>query len=82
VHGNCQGISLGYLLLKLITATEQFTLGFFFLVNNTEGSDIFIETPVTTGDWLNLAQVTVVWILYLLLSVSLYPQPPWRGKFS
>ncbi|KAF9888963.1 hypothetical protein FE257_008133 [Aspergillus nanangensis] len=69
LHGNCQGISLGYLLLNLISATEQFTIGFFLLVNNTGGSDFFNETPLTTGDWLNLAQLTLVWVLQLLLFI-------------
>ncbi|KAJ5380631.1 uncharacterized protein N7496_003059 [Penicillium cataractarum] len=69
VHRDCQGISLGNLLLTLITATEQLTLGFFFLVNNTQESDFFIENPPTTGDWLNLAQFTLVWALQLLLFI-------------
>jgi hypothetical protein len=67
VRKDCQGISLGYLLLNLISATEQFTLEFFILVNNTEQADFLIETPPTTGDWLNLAQFTIVWALHLLL---------------
>lgn len=62
MDGNCQGISLGYLLLNLISATEQFTIGFYILVNFTGGTDIFVETPLTTGDWLNLAQLTLVWV--------------------
>ncbi|KAJ5657872.1 uncharacterized protein N7484_001521 [Penicillium longicatenatum] len=69
VRGNGQGISLGYLLLNLISATEQFTIGFFLLVNHEGGTDIFIQTPKTTGDWLNLAQLTVVWVLHLLLFI-------------
>ncbi|KAJ6110195.1 hypothetical protein N7486_002430 [Penicillium sp. IBT 16267x] len=69
VHGNCQGISLGYLLLNLISATEQFTIGFFILVNHKGGTDLFVETPVTAGDWLNLAQLTLVWVLHLLSQV-------------
>ncbi|KAJ5313319.1 uncharacterized protein N7443_000203 [Penicillium atrosanguineum] len=59
VHGNCQGISLGYLLLNLISAPEHFTTGFFILVNHKGGTDLFVETPLTTGDWLNLAQLTL-----------------------
>ncbi|KAJ5886117.1 uncharacterized protein N7473_008791 [Penicillium subrubescens] len=69
VRKDCQGISLGYLLLNLISATEQFTLEFFILVNNTEQADFLIETPPTTGDWLNLAQFTIVWALHLLLFI-------------
>ncbi|KAJ5986967.1 hypothetical protein N7451_011332 [Penicillium sp. IBT 35674x] len=69
VHGDCQGISLGYLLLNLISATEQFTMGFFILVNHEGGTDLFVETPVTTGDWLNLTQLTLVWVMHLLLFI-------------
>ncbi|KAJ5533118.1 hypothetical protein N7494_009670 [Penicillium frequentans] len=76
VHGNCQGISLSYLLLNLISATEQFTIGFFILVNHKGGTDLFVETPITTGDWLNLAQLTLVWALHLLLFILCLWFPP------
>jgi hypothetical protein len=67
VREDFQGISLGYQLLNLISVTERSTLEFFFLVNNTERADFLIETPPTTGDWLNQAQFTVVWASHLLL---------------
>jgi hypothetical protein len=67
VHGNCQGISLPYLLLNLISATEQLTIDFFLFFNSSHGSDYFIEKPPTIGDWLNFAQLTLVWALHLLL---------------
>ncbi|KAJ5767250.1 uncharacterized protein N7511_004866 [Penicillium nucicola] len=79
VRGNCEGMSLGYLLFSLISATEQFTIGFFFMVNNTGGSDFFVETPLTTGDWLNLAQLTLVWLLQLLLFILCLWLPSYNG---
>ncbi|KAE8356782.1 hypothetical protein BDV28DRAFT_65478 [Aspergillus coremiiformis] len=58
------GLSLSYVLCNLMSATEQFTLLFFLLVNETEYADII---QPTTGDWINLAQLAAVWILWLLL---------------
>ncbi|KAF7590104.1 hypothetical protein BBP40_003260 [Aspergillus hancockii] len=37
---------------------------FFLLVNETEYADVIQKT---TGDWINLAQLAAVWILWLLL---------------
>lgn len=64
---DCSGISLYYVLFNLISATEQFTLTFFIQVNDTEGADFFVGRPSNAGDWLNLCQVTVVWVLFLAL---------------
>ncbi|KAI9733211.1 MAG: hypothetical protein M1818_007329 [Claussenomyces sp. TS43310] len=64
------GISPYYVLFNLVSATEQFTLGFFYLVNYFEDSDFFIHNPRTTGDWLNLAQLLVIWIMSLTLFVA------------
>jgi len=61
------GISTYYTLFNLICATEQFTLGFFLVVNNINSPDVFVHDPVNTGDWLNLAQLIVVWIPWLIL---------------
>jgi hypothetical protein len=65
------GISLYYVLFNLISATEQFTISFLFTVTQSEESDVFVETPPNTGDWLNLVQFTVVWILWLAMYVCL-----------
>lgn len=66
VHGNSHGISLGYLLINLISATEQFTVGFYYVSMPTK-NEIFVGSPLRTGDWLNLAQLALVWVLHLLL---------------
>lgn len=47
-----------------MSATEQFTLLVFLLVNQTENVDVIHKT---TGDWINLAQLSAVWILWVLL---------------
>ncbi|KFZ18427.1 hypothetical protein V502_04103 [Pseudogymnoascus sp. VKM F-4520 (FW-2644)] len=60
-------VSLNYILLILISATEQFNIGFFFVASHSFDSDIFVHDPRNTGDWLNLAQLTVVWIMSLVL---------------
>ncbi|KAH8709945.1 hypothetical protein GQ44DRAFT_742971 [Phaeosphaeriaceae sp. PMI808] len=67
---NSTGISIGYALLNLISATEQFSLTFFLLVNSND-SYFFIHDPINAGDWLNFAQLTVVALLWLSLSKSL-----------
>lgn len=64
---DCIGISLWYILFNLISATEQFTFGLHFVVDNMEIVDSVINTPPTTGDWLNFAQFTLVWVCHLTL---------------
>ncbi|KAF1841897.1 uncharacterized protein K460DRAFT_358591 [Cucurbitaria berberidis CBS 394.84] len=67
------GISTFYLLFNLISTTEQFALAFFFIVDNFEQPDVFVHRPINAGDWINLAQTTVVAILWLtLFCVCLY----------
>jgi hypothetical protein len=53
------------LLFNLISATEQFALAFFFIVNYTEDSDFFVHHPRNAGDWINLVQMSVVAVLWL-----------------
>ncbi|KAL4883163.1 hypothetical protein BJY04DRAFT_216461 [Aspergillus karnatakaensis] len=67
------GIAIFYLLFNLISATEHFAIFFFVLVNldhshGTKSLDHLINSPPTAGDWLNLCQVTVVWIMFLILT--------------
>lgn len=61
------GISLYYLLYNLISATEQFTLGFYFVISDSLSREVFVHYPVNTGDWLNMAQLTVVWLMSLVM---------------
>ncbi|KAJ5468181.1 hypothetical protein N7475_005933 [Penicillium sp. IBT 31633x] len=60
-------VSVYYVLFNLIAATEQFTIVFFLLVNNTEGGSVFVHTPTATGDWLNLSQMTISLVGFLIL---------------
>jgi uncharacterized protein with PQ loop repeat len=64
---NSSGISVYYVLFNLISATEQFALVFFFVVNYIDDPDMFVQKPVNTGDWLNLAQTAAVLLLWLVL---------------
>lgn len=58
------GISLVYVLCNLLTATEELTLMWLELVNNTMRDD---DPPKTVGDWINLAQLAAVSVLFLVL---------------
>lgn len=62
-----KGVSLYYVLFNLLSATEQFTLGFFYALDPIEEPDFFVDSPRTAGDWLNFAQLSVVWIMSVLL---------------
>ena len=64
---SASGVSLMYTLLNLISVTEQFCLVFLLVVNDTEGSDMFVHNPVNGGDWLNLIQLGILVLLWLLL---------------
>ncbi|OJJ42505.1 hypothetical protein ASPZODRAFT_76718 [Penicilliopsis zonata CBS 506.65] len=68
------GLSLLYILLNLINATEQLTLAFFYTINVTWELDFFVNTPRSIGDWLNLAQLGVVWVLLFIFSL-MHPDP-------
>jgi hypothetical protein len=63
-EGKYSGISLAYLLCNLISATEQFTLGFTLIIFDTNA---VATGPRSAGDWLNLCQFTLVWVLLLFL---------------
>ncbi|PYH57822.1 uncharacterized protein BO96DRAFT_445266 [Aspergillus niger CBS 101883] len=62
------GLSLSYVLCNLMSATEQFTLLVFLLVNQTENVDVIHKT---TGDWINLAQLSALLII-TRFSLGLY----------
>ncbi|KAI1779361.1 hypothetical protein F4818DRAFT_438137 [Hypoxylon cercidicola] len=55
------------ILFNLIVATEQFALGLHFIVDNDEIMDDVVHNPLTLGDWLNLAQFSIVWLCHLVL---------------
>ncbi|KAL2870899.1 uncharacterized protein BJX67DRAFT_210239 [Aspergillus lucknowensis] len=70
---SCAGLSRIFVLSNLISATEQFTIFFYALVN-TETENVFVKTsPPSTGDWLNFSQTAAVWLLFLaLFALALY----------
>jgi hypothetical protein len=61
------GISTYYVLFNLISATEQFALAFYYVVNHFERPEFFVHSPVNAGDWINLVQTAVVAVLWLVL---------------
>jgi uncharacterized protein with PQ loop repeat len=72
VRRSSAGISPCYVLFNLISATELFTISFYFLVNHVEPADVFIHEPPAVGDWLNLAQLALVWVLWLAVYVFIF----------
>lgn len=64
------GISLAYVLFNLMVATELFTIDLAILTS-VDGGDIFVHSPASVGDWLNLAQFGTVWVMWALVYVKL-----------
>ncbi|KAK3299829.1 uncharacterized protein B0H64DRAFT_379247 [Chaetomium fimeti] len=70
VRKDSSGLSLFYVLWNLIVATELFTLSFLLVVNYGDPGgpvDIFVHYPLSVGDRINLAQFTVVWVLWVVI---------------
>ncbi|KAK4100662.1 hypothetical protein N658DRAFT_507665 [Parathielavia hyrcaniae] len=64
------GLSLFYVLYHLVVATELFTVSFVFVVNyaaERHKPDIFVHDPLNASDKINLAQFTLVWVLWLMI---------------
>ncbi|KAF5011005.1 hypothetical protein FDECE_2875 [Fusarium decemcellulare] len=74
---DCVGLAPNYILFNLIVATQQFSLGLYYIVANDE-VDFVVHSPPTLGDWLNLAQFTVVWVGHLVLFGAYLFFPPSR----
>ncbi|RFU80712.1 hypothetical protein TARUN_1481 [Trichoderma arundinaceum] len=76
---NASGISPYYVLFHLISATELFALAFFFVVNTPReeppASDAFVHKPPQPGDYLNLAQMALVWVLWLIVFAAVLLLP-------
>jgi uncharacterized protein with PQ loop repeat len=62
---NTSGIALSYVLFNLIAATEQFAVNFGYIALISPRAGVFAHDPTTVGDWLNLAQTTLVWLLFV-----------------
>ncbi|KAK7414982.1 hypothetical protein QQX98_006215 [Neonectria punicea] len=78
---DCEGLSLIYLLINLIVATQQLALWLFFIVDHEEVDGFLVHSPLTVGDWLNLGQFAVVLIGHLILfGAYLFYPPPRPGQ--
>ncbi|PTB49394.1 hypothetical protein M431DRAFT_534799 [Trichoderma harzianum CBS 226.95] len=75
---NACGISPYYVLFQLIGATELFALAFYYVVNSVQtspGPDFFTHNPPQLGDYLNLAQMALVWVLWLIVFAAVLLLP-------
>ncbi|KAL3447850.1 hypothetical protein BJX65DRAFT_276126 [Aspergillus insuetus] len=64
-RNDASGIALSYILLNLIAATEQFALNFGYTALDMPSDGGFVHKSRTVGDWLDLAQTTLVWVLFV-----------------
>jgi uncharacterized protein with PQ loop repeat len=67
-RGNSDGISLTYVLINLIVATEQLGLYIQLIAFSYHGTfPGMINNPPKLADWLNLAQFAIVWLGHFTL---------------
>ncbi len=66
-RGDASGISPIYVFINLVAATELFTISFVITVNYPEPSSSFTHDPRQLGDWINFANITVIWALWLVM---------------
>lgn len=64
---DCLGISPTYVYFNLLVATEQLGFHAYLMVANSEILDEIVASPPTFGDWLDLIQFGIVWLLNLCL---------------
>lgn len=64
-RGDASGINLAYVLLNLVAATELFSISFLMVMPRPRSEDI--NDPREFGDWINFANITIIWILWLLM---------------
>lgn len=63
-RGNSRGLSIHYVLLNLISTTQQFTLAYVeFPVQHCGNYDQNCPSP-TPGDWVNFIQLGVTWLAW------------------
>ncbi|KAF2106050.1 hypothetical protein BDV96DRAFT_339262 [Lophiotrema nucula] len=77
------GISPYYVLLNLISATEQLALGLYLAMSHEVDDDGMVRFPLPWGRWLNLAHFAVVCICQLVLIIMclLFPSHhPWTNR--
>ncbi|KAI3337939.1 hypothetical protein F4824DRAFT_460701 [Ustulina deusta] len=68
-RGDASGISPIYVFINLVAATELFTISFVITVNYPEPSSSFTHDPRQLGDWINFANITVIWALWLVIFI-------------
>lgn len=61
------GISLSYVLLNLIVATQQFSLYLLFVIDDSTVADFLVKSPPSIENYLDLAQFGIVWLCQLVL---------------
>ncbi|KAF3770638.1 hypothetical protein M406DRAFT_232898, partial [Cryphonectria parasitica EP155] len=61
-YKTCVRIAPFYLLLNLVSATEQFALGLHIIVVSDPGTQWIIKSPPDVGDYLNTLQFAAVWL--------------------
>lgn len=65
------GISLAYVLCNVVSATHQLSLAVLFFAF-TDEDNLWVWTyPQGLTDWINIAQLVIVWVGMLLLFVDL-----------
>ncbi|KAL4732801.1 hypothetical protein BDV11DRAFT_201336 [Aspergillus similis] len=60
------GISPYYVLINLLLATHYFTIYFALCVNDPSGGGVIVHSPPNTADVVNLTDLFVAWVLFLL----------------
>ncbi|KAH6853225.1 hypothetical protein B0I37DRAFT_358796 [Chaetomium sp. MPI-CAGE-AT-0009] len=70
VRKDSSGLSLFYVLWNLIVATELFALSFLLVVNYAGEAGLFVHSPINAGDRINLAQFTLVWVLWVVIFIT------------
>lgn len=63
IRQDCGGISPTYIFFNLLVATDQLGFHAYLMVANSEMLDEIVASPPTAGDWLNLVQFGIVWLM-------------------
>lgn len=61
------GLSIGYVVFNLMSATESFAFVLLLYVEHAYDGGEFVSKPRTTGDLLNLIQLGIVFACFALL---------------
>ncbi|KAJ4393100.1 hypothetical protein N0V93_002307 [Gnomoniopsis smithogilvyi] len=75
-RGDNSGISLTYVLLCLISATQQLTLGGIYTAFAKKSALFAWLWPLSMTDWVNLAQLLIVWVGMFVLFIACLSTTP------